>query len=122
MSNARKRRFKKRRKAPLLGRMVRRSLGMEQLCDECSRPYLSKPPAEPIETFPSGSALASVFLEHRFGRKQFHVQLSRTTATGQGIVQSQVFGDEHLEDVAKVAFMAWRYVREQQSKRLVSRR
>lgn len=119
---ARKRRFHRRRKAPFIGRFVRRKLGVEQLCDECSRPYLSKPPAQPVEQFVHGSAVASVFVEHRFGKQRFHVQFGRFATNGREMFISTFLGIEHLEDIAKVALMARNYIREQKPLRLVSRR
>ncbi len=122
MSRARKRRFDRRRPAPFVGRFLRRKLGVEQLCDECSRPYLSKPPAQPIEQFVHGSAVASVFVEHQFGKPRFHVQLGRFATNGQEMFISQFLGIEHLEDIAEVALMAATFIREQKPLRLVSRR
>jgi hypothetical protein len=124
MNRAEKWRFHPRRKrrAPLLGRLLRRCLGVEQLCDECSRPYLEKPAALPVEQFVSGSAVASVFVEQNFGRKNFYVQLGRNATNGQQLFISQVLSPEHLKDAAQVALLARDYIREQKPLRLVSRR
>jgi hypothetical protein len=122
MSRARKRKFTRRKKAPFVGRFFRRRLGVEQICDECSKPYLSKPLAKPIEQFVHGSAVASVFVEQQFGKERFHVQFGRFAANGQEMFISQFLGFEHLEDIAEVASMARRFIREQRPLRLVSRR
>jgi len=113
MSRARKRRFYRRRKAPFLGRFLRRTLGIEQICDECSKPYLQKPTADPIDTFVVGSAVASVFIEHSFGRKRFHVSLGRNRSNGNEMLISQFLSEENLEDIARAAFQARRFIREQ---------
>ncbi len=122
MSSARKRRYYRRKRAPFIGRFFRRKLGVEQICDECSKPYLPKPPAKPIEQFVHGSAVASVFVEQQFGKERFHVQLGRFAANGQEMFISQFLGFEHLEDIAVAASMARDFIREQRPLRLVSRR
>lgn len=122
MLRTKKRRFYPERRAPLVARFLRRKLGVEQLCDECSRPYLAKPAARPIEVFVIGSAVASVFVEHRFGRAHFYVQLGRCATDGRNMIVSQILSQEHLEDIAEVALMARSFIREQKSLRLVSRR
>ena len=122
MSRARKRRHYQRKRAPFIGRFLRRRLGVEQICDECSKPFLPKPPAKPIEQFVHGSAVASVFVEQQFGKERFHVQLGRFAANGQEMFISQLLGFEHLEDIAKTASMARDFIREQRPLRLVSRR
>jgi len=121
MLRKKKRRFHTQKRPPFIGRFLRRRLGIEQLCDECSRPYLQKPAAKPIEQFVSGSAVASVFVEQRFGRSSFYVQFGRYATDGRQMYLSQMFTQEHLEDVAKVACMAKKFIRGQKSLRLVSR-
>lgn len=121
MKHKRKRKFGAKKRAPLLGRLARRKLGVEQLCDECSRPYLARPVANPVAWFPSGSVEASVFLEHRLGRSNFYVKLRRTATDGRDIILSDIFHVEHLDDVAKAADMALEFIRKQRSLRLVSR-
>jgi hypothetical protein len=116
-------RFKsKRKKAPLLGRIFRRQLGLEQLCDECSRPYLEKPAADPIEKFVSGSVVASVFIEQRFGKTNFYVQIGRNATDGRQMFICQMLSSEHLEDAAKVVAQAHKFIRGQKPVRLVSRK
>jgi hypothetical protein len=56
---------------------------MEQLCDQCSKPYLEKFAAKPIEQVVSGSAVASIFVEQRFGKSVFYVQFGRFASDGQ---------------------------------------
>jgi hypothetical protein len=123
MNRAKKRRFnQKKRPSPLLGRLLRRHLGIEQLCDECSRPYLEKTAARPIEQFVSRSVVASVFVEQRFGRTNFYIQFGRFAANGTQMFVSPFLSPEQLEDVPKVASQARRFVREQKPLRLVSRK
>ncbi len=112
----------KNRKAPLLGRLLRRHLGLEQLCDECSRPYLEKPAPEPIKSFISGSALASIYIEERFARKNFYVQIRRNATDGRQMFLSQLLSSEHLVDAAKVTVEAHKFIRGQRPLRLVSRK
>lgn len=104
-----------------MGRLLRRTVGLEQLCDECSRTYLAKPDAHPIEQFVSGSAVASVFLEQKFGKRTFYVKFGRTMTDGHRLFVSDLLQEEHLRDVTQAAAMAYRFIREQKSLRLVSR-
>lgn len=121
MFHSKKRRFKKhRKKAPLLGRLLRRKMGVEQLCDECSRPYLAKPAAVPLEQFVSGSVVASVFVEQRFGRMNFYVQIGRFATDGRQMFISQMLSTEHLAGTARVASLAEKFIRGQKPVRLVS--
>lgn len=122
MKRARKRRFYPRKKAPFLGRLLRRSLGVEQICDECSKPYLPNPPAPPIEELVSGSAVASIFVEHGYGRARFHVQFGRFASNGREMFISQILGIEHLDDIAKVALSAKDFIGEQKPLRVVKPR
>jgi hypothetical protein len=117
-----KRRFKSQRRAPLVGRLLRRRLGIEQLCDECSKPYLDRPDALPVEHRVHGSAVALIFEEYRFGKRQFYVQLGRNAAYGQRLLVSTLFPEDHLKDAAIVAKMAKHYIDKQKAPRLVSRR
>lgn len=94
---------------------------MEQLCDECSKPYLEKLAAKPIDQFVSGSAVASVFVEQRFGKSTFYVQFGRFASDGRDMYVSRMVMDEQLEDIAKVAAMARKFIRGQKPLRLVSR-
>lgn len=123
MFRRKKWRFKtNKRKAPLLGRLLRRHLGLEQLCDECSRPYLEKPAADPIEKLVSGSAVAAVYIEQRFGRTNFYVQFGRNATDGRQMFVSQMLSSEHLADAAKVALQAHKFIRGQRPVRRVSRK
>ena len=122
MLRTKQRRFYPEKRAPFIGRFLRRKLGIEQLCDECSKPYLTKPAAKPYDSLVIGSAVATIFVEHRFGRARFYVQLGSNAAAGRNIIVSQLLTQEHLEDSAEVALMARSFIREQKSLRLVSRR
>ncbi len=117
-----KRRFKPQRQAPLLGRFLRRKLGIEQLCDECSKPYLDRPNALPVERLVHGSAVALIFQEYRFGKQQFYVQFGRHAANGQRLLVSTLLAEDHLKDATKVAEMAIHFIDMQKAPRLVSRR
>ena len=94
---------------------------MEQLCDQCSKPYLEKLAAKPIEQIVSGSAVASVFVEQRFGKSTFYVQFGRFVSDRQEMYVSRMVLDEQLEDIAKVASMARKFIRGQKPLRLVYR-
>jgi len=123
MKGKRNRTFRKKKRAPFWGRFFRRHLGLEQLCDECSRPYLEKPLAEPIEQFVHGSAVALIFPTSRFGKKEFVVQFGRNRTDGRDIIVSRMVAEHDLRDIAIVASMAHKFIREQKSNlRLVSRR
>ncbi len=121
MLRTNKRRFYPDRRAPFVARFLRRKLGIEQLCDECSKPYLAKPAAKPIKDFVIGSAVALIFVEHRFGKAHFYVQFGRCATDGRNMIVSQLLSQEHLEDLAEVALMARSFIREQKPLRLVSR-
>ena len=119
----RKWRFRKQqKKAPFVGRLLRRHLGIEQLGDECSRPYLEKPTAVPVEKFVSGSVVASVFVEQRFGKTNFYVQIGRFATDGNRMFVAQMLSTEHLEDAVKVVSQAEKFIRGQKPLRLVSRK
>ena len=92
-------------------------MGLEQICDECSSLYLPKPAAEDIGKFVEGSAVASVFIEHNFGKKRYHVQLGRFKSNGREMFISPFLSEENLEDIARAAFKARRFIREQNSLR-----
>lgn len=117
MLRARKRKFYRKNKTPFFGRFLRKRLGLELICDSCSKPYLNKPAAQPIDWLLSGSAVASVFIEHSFGKKRFRVQIGRSRPNGQELYVSQFLTEEDLEDVAKAAFKARQFIRKQNSLR-----
>ncbi len=94
---------------------------MEQLCDQCSKPYLEKLAAKPIDEVFSGSAVAAIFREQRFGKTIYYVQFGRFATDGQDMYVSRMVLDEQLEDIAKVAAMARKFIRGQKPLRLVSR-
>ena len=118
----RKRQVFRRQKQTLIGRFLRRRIGMEQICDRCSRPYLTQPAPDPVERLVSGSAVASVFVEESFGRVRHHVQLGRYAANGHEMFITQMIQADHLEDIARVALMARHYIDQQQRSALSSRR
>ncbi len=123
MHRARKRRFKQKdKKSPLLGRLLRRRFGLEQICDHCSRPYLEKPAVDPFETFVSGSVVAAVFVEQRFGRTNFYVRIGRFATDGNRMFTCQMLSQEHLADAAEVISKADAFIRGQKPLRLASRK
>lgn len=109
-------------KAPYWGHLLRRRFGLEQLCDECSRPYLGKTEAKPIEQIVHGSVVASIYIEQRFDALNYHIQIGRFGTDGSRLFISNLLSPKQLEDVAQVVVMARNYIRGQKPLRLVSRK
>jgi hypothetical protein len=109
---AKKKKWKLVREKPLVRfwKWYRRKFICEYLCDECSKLFVEKPKGIQVEQFLSGSSVAQVFVEEYFGRKNFHVELSRTKVKGDKIVLCPLFTRDHLVDVAEVAAMAQRFI------------
>ena len=95
-----------------LFRLYRRKHICVYLCDECSKGYVEKPRGIEQEQFISGSTVARVFMEERFGRQDFHVEFGRMHAERDKIVQVQIFRPDHMKDVTRVAAMAYRFVQQ----------
>lgn len=114
--------FRRDRKAPFWGRLLRRRFGIEQLCDECSRPYLGKTEAKPIEEIPHGSVVACIFVEQRFGALNHYIRIGRYGTDGCALFISSLLAPQQLEDVAHVVAAARNYIRGQKPLRLVSRK
>ena len=119
MHRARKRKDKR---APFFGRWLRRRFGLEQLCDNCSRPYLEKAAAEPIDTIVQGSVVAEIFVEKRFGKLNYYFRLGRFATDGRGMFVSSLLATEHLEEAAEVASRARAFTGEPRPLRLVTRK
>ena len=115
-------RKKKDERAPFLGRWLRRRFGLEQLCDSCSRPYLEKTAAKPIEQIVLGSVVAAVFVEKRFGRLHYYIQLGRFGTDGSRMFISSLLAAEQLEEAAEVASKARAFIGEPRPLRLVTRK
>lgn len=114
--------FRRNNKAPFWGRLLRRRFGVEQLCDECSRPYLAKTEAKPIEQIVHGSVVASIFIEQRFDALNYHIQIGRFGTDGSRLFVSPLLTPKQLEDVPQVLVLARNYIRGQKPLRLVSRK
>jgi hypothetical protein len=119
MYRARKRKDKR---APFFGRWLRRRFGLEQLCDSCSRPYLEKTAAEPIDKIVQGSVVAEIFVEKRFGRLNYYIHIGRFGSDGSRMFISSLLAAEQLEEAAEVASRARAYIREPRPLRLVTRK
>ena len=98
-----------------LFRWYRRKHICVYLCDDCSKPYVVKPDGIEIEQFISGSSVARVFMEQGFSRTNFHVEFTCMRVQQDKLVQVPLFRQEHMEDVRKVAAMAYRFVQLQKS-------
>lgn len=123
MHRARKRKFsRRRRKAPFLGRLLRRHLGLEQLCDECSSPYLDRYKGDPIETVVSGSVIVEIYMERRFGRTNYFVRIGRCAAGRDHMVTCQLLSPEHFGDIQSAISQADALIGGQKPLRLVSRK
>ena len=107
-----KKKWKLIREKPLLRiwKWYRRRFICEYLCDDCAKPYVERPKGMRVEQFVSGSSSAQVFVEERYGKKNFYVEFARTRANGDRIVLSPLFTREHLDDVAEVAAMAQSFI------------
>jgi len=112
---AKKRKWKLVREKPLprLWRWYRRRFLCEYVCDDCGKPYVERPKGMQVEQIVSGSSSAQVFVEERYGKKNFYVEFARTRAHADKIVLSPLFTREHLNDVATVAAMARRFIDEE---------
>ena len=121
---ARKSQWKRVREKPLtrFWKWYRRRFICEYLCDDCSKPYVEKPKDVQLEHFVSGSTSAQVFVEERYGKKNFYVEFGRSKAVHDRIVLSSMFTREHLEDVANVAAMARNYIDDENGRRPARRR
>ena len=118
-----KKKWKLVREKPLLRiwKWYRRRFICEYLCDDCSKPYVERPKGTQVEQLVSGSSSAQVFVEERYGKKNFHVEFARTRANGDRIVLSPLFTREHLDDVAAVAAMARSFIDNECGRRMPRR-
>lgn len=126
MTRRKHRKLLRNRRAPFWGRFLRRHFGVEQLCDECSKPYFAKHGAPPIDHLVKGSADAAIFLEHRFGKPVYYFRFGRFGATHDQLINLQLVPSELLADLLEVVKQAQSFVREQKQQaprlKLVSRK
>lgn len=95
-----------------IGRFFRRKAGLETVCKRCSGLYLEEPAPVSGDQIPYGSAVVSIFVEERFGRRQYYLKLGRHRATGDTIRLSEYLNASDIDDAMMALSMCKRRLTE----------
>lgn len=90
----------------VIARFFRRRIGLETLCDRCSGLFVEKPESVSADTHVHGSAVASVFVERRYGRKHAYVRLNRHRTNGKSILLSEYLDADDIDDAIRALIKA----------------